>query len=90
MAKKTTTAIPFYAPKLIEFTISEVAEKLGITSQAVRGLIQRGHFPNSYKLPGRTGAYLITRSDLENYLPVREARKQRGIERKKRLQSKTD
>jgi len=58
-----------------ELTTTQVAERLGITPCAVRGLINRGHFPNWSKLPGATSTYLIPLSDLENYLPVREARK---------------
>ena len=58
-----------------DLTAAEVAEQLGITPRAVRGLIERGRFPNWIKLPGKTGAYLIPLSDLENYLPIREARK---------------
>lgn len=67
MAKKTV--------QLIELTTAQVAEQLGITPLAVRGLIKRGHFPNFRKLPAFNGTYLIPLSDLENYLPIREARK---------------
>jgi len=61
-----------------ELTTTQVAERLGITPCAVRGLINRGHFPNWSKLPGATSTYLIPLSDLENYLPVREARKRKS------------
>jgi len=69
MIAKTTTPHPK------DLTTAEVAEMRKITTQAVRGLIQRGHFPNVRKLPGRTGAYLIPCSDLEHYLVLCEARK---------------
>jgi len=59
----------------IELTTAQVAEQLGITPLAVRGLIKRGHFPNWRKLPGKTATYLILCSDLEQYLAEREARK---------------
>jgi excisionase family DNA binding protein len=68
MAKTTT-------PPQTELTTSEVAERLEISSEAVRGLILRGRFPNVRKLPKFNGTYLIPLSDLENYLPIREARK---------------
>jgi len=68
MAKAKTTQQP-------DLTTAEVAEKLGITSLAVQGLIKRGHFPNVRKLPGKTTTYLIPYSDFESYLAVREARR---------------
>jgi excisionase family DNA binding protein len=58
-----------------ELTTAEVAQHLGITRRSVIGLIQRGRFPNARKLPAANATYLIPLSDLENYLPVREARK---------------
>ena len=69
MVKKTTQPT--------ELTTAQVAEQLGITSLAVRGLIKRGRFPNAHKLPAFNATYLIPLSDLENYLPVREARKRK-------------
>ena len=61
-----------------DLTTTEVAEQLGVTPRAVLGLIQRGRFPNAQKLPAVNGTYLIPLSDLENYLPVREARKRKS------------
>lgn len=58
-----------------ELTTAEVAEQLGITPLAVRGLIKRGHFPNFRKLPAANATYLIPYSDFESYLVVREARR---------------
>jgi len=58
----------------IDLTTKQVAEKLGITTLAVRGLIHRGHFPNARKLPSATGTFLIPCPDLEQYLKYREAR----------------
>jgi len=58
-----------------DLTTSEVAERLGITPRAVRGLIQRGHFPNARKLPGASNPHLIPLPDVEDYLVVREARR---------------
>lgn len=63
------------AIKSIDLTTAEVAQQLGITRRAIVGLIQRGRFPNARKLPAVNGTYLIPLSDLENYLPIREARK---------------
>lgn len=60
-----------------DLTTTQVAEKLGITSLAVQGLIKRGHFPNVRKLPGKTTTYLIPYPDFESYLVVREARRKR-------------
>jgi len=57
----------------MDLTTLEIAERLGITSRAVRGLINRGRFPNARQVPGAT--YLIPYSDFENYLEVREGRK---------------
>ena len=68
MAKTTTTQ-----PQ--DLTTAEVAERLGIKPLSVLGLIKRGHFPNTRKLPGKTSTCLITYSDFENYLAVREARR---------------
>jgi DNA-binding transcriptional regulator LsrR (DeoR family) len=67
-----------------EFTTSQVAEKLGIVSRSVRGLIERGRFPNARKLPGSTNTYLIPLSDLEAELARREARKQKRHQSAKR------
>ncbi len=58
-----------------DMTIREVAEKLGITSSAVLGLINRGRFPNAHKLPGgKRMPYLIPDCDYDAYLVYREAR----------------
>jgi excisionase family DNA binding protein len=67
-----TKAVPMQ-PK--ELTTSEIAERLGITPLAIRGLIKRGHFPNFRKLPGASNPYLVPQSDLDTYLVAREARK---------------
>ena len=61
----------------IDLTTAQVAERLGIIRKSVRGLIERGHFPNARKLPGKTTTYLIPLSDVEAFLAVREARKQK-------------
>lgn len=61
-------------PQPIDLTTSQVAEKLGITNLAVRGLINRGRFPNVRKLPPMNGTYLIPYSDFQEYLKYREAR----------------
>jgi len=61
--------------QLQELTTAQIADRLGITPLAVRGLIKRGHFPNVRKLPAANATYLIPYSDFENYLAVREARK---------------
>ncbi len=56
-------------------TTSEVAVELGITPSAALGLANRGRFPNARKLPGRTGTFLVPRSDVDSLKAVREARK---------------
>ncbi len=63
--------------KPIDITTAEVADKLERSTDAVLGLIKRGHFPTARKLPGKTTTYLIPLSDVEAYLAVREARKQK-------------
>jgi excisionase family DNA binding protein len=67
-----------------ELTTSQVAERLGIVSRSVRGLIERGRFPNARQLPGSTNTYLIPLSDLEVELARREARKQKRHQSAKR------
>lgn len=62
-------------PAPIDMTTKEVADKLERSTDAVLGLIHRGHFPNARKLPGKTSTYLIPLSDVESYLEVREARR---------------
>lgn len=66
MAQKTTE------PQ--DMTTAEVADKLGLISRSVVGLIKRGRFPNVRKLPGKTTTYLIPYSDYKAYLVYREAR----------------
>lgn len=49
--------------------VSEVAGVLGISQNAVRDLIKRGHFPGAHKIdPTRKSVYLIPRQDLEKFL----------------------
>jgi len=69
MAKKATQPI--------DITTAEAAGKLGLSTDAVLGLIRRGHFPNARKLPGKTSTYLIPCSDVDQLLAVREARRKR-------------
>lgn len=65
-------------------TTAQVAQELGIIPKSVLGLIERGHFPNSRKLPGgKNSTYLIPYSDFVAYLAVREARKQKRRQAKR-------
>ena len=43
-------------------TVSDVANLLNIDVRTVHRRIARGIFPGAFKLPGRTGTYLIPRS----------------------------
>lgn len=54
-------------------TVKEVAEALHLTPRRVSRMVKEGRFPNSRKLPGTTGAHLITEADLER------EKKRRGI-----------
>ncbi|WP_189594874.1 helix-turn-helix domain-containing protein [Nocardia cerradoensis] len=51
--------------------VVEVAEMLGIGRRAVVDLI-RTHQLTAKKLPGRTGAYVLTPEDVEAYRKVRD------------------
>lgn len=43
----------------------EVANRLGVTVATVSRMVKRGDLPAVQKLPGRTGAYLFDRAEIE-------------------------
>ncbi|MGW0052089.1 helix-turn-helix domain-containing protein [Nocardia nova] len=51
--------------------VVEVAEMLGIGRRAVVDLIRTHQLP-AKKLPGRTGAYVLTPEDVETYRKARD------------------
>jgi len=53
--------------------VAEVAYALHLTKRRVLRMIKEGKFPNSCKLSGKTGAYLITQADLEREKKRRHA-----------------
>lgn len=54
-------------------SVAEAAEEIGEPKRTVQWAIQQGHL-KAHKMPGRTGAYLINRADLNRWLAKREAR----------------
>lgn len=52
-------------PKIEQFTTHEVASQLSVDRSTVRRLVDRGVLTPTMKLPGKTGAYLFDRSDVE-------------------------
>ncbi len=54
-------------------TVAEVVAEEGIPKRTVIAAITRGEL-KAHKLPGRTGAYLIRRSDLSRWLAKRAER----------------
>lgn len=49
-------------------SIEQAAELLHISPRAVRHRITAGTLVPAHKMPGRTGAYLIARSEIERVL----------------------
>lgn len=58
-------------PKLDVLPTSEAARILGLDVRTVHRMIKRGTLP-AHKLPGRTGSYVINRTDVEAILAAAE------------------
>lgn len=52
-------------------SVIEAAEQSGISKRGIQWAILKGRLP-AYKMPGRTGAYLIDPNDLADYISRRE------------------
>jgi excisionase family DNA binding protein len=50
---------------------AEVAELTGWSVNSIHRRVDDGTLPVARKLPGRTGAFLFHRGDVEKYLPPR-------------------
>jgi excisionase family DNA binding protein len=51
-------------------SVAQVAEKTGTPRRTIRYAITSGHL-KAHKLPGTTGAYLITDKDLDRWIAKR-------------------
>ena len=72
LVRELTAAKP--KPERPYYTVSEVAELIGVSGQTVKNWISRG-LMSAYRLGGR---YVIPRTQLDDYRPIAEA--SRGIE----------
>ena len=62
----------------MDLSTEQVAKKLKYSVRTVRYLIERGVFPNAYKIdPNSKSVYRIPAGDIENYVKLR------GLLRKK-------
>ena len=53
--------------------VVEVAERLNVDRSVVRKLVAAGRLTPAMKLPGATGAYLFTESEVERFVAERRA-----------------
>lgn len=60
-------------PKPIPLTTTSAQEKTGIPKRTIIAAINRGDL-KAQKLPGLTGSFLITETDLDRWIAKREAR----------------
>ena len=50
------------------FTVAEAAKELRVSDRTIRNLIDRGRFPNAYRLdPGSRSVYRIPVADVEAF-----------------------
>lgn len=54
-------------------SVTEAAEQTGDPKRTIQAAIARGDLP-AHKMPGQTGAYLITQRDLDKWVAKREAK----------------
>lgn len=50
----------------------EAARHIGVTPRTVARLVKRGDLEAAHRLPGKTGAYLFTREEVEHCRAMRE------------------
>jgi excisionase family DNA binding protein len=60
--------MPSYPPPL---TVGEISAQTGIPARTVRYAILNKHL-KAHKLPGETGAYVVSQRDLDKWLAKRE------------------
>lgn len=51
-----------------ELSVSEVAEKLSVSSQTVRELIRQGHLDARRKTPSPLSHFVVKRASVESYM----------------------
>lgn len=69
--------------KYADLTISQVAVILKRTSRHVLNLVNRGRFPNAYKMdPGSKSIYLIPRSDVDAFIKLQKSSVQKSKDKK--------
>ena len=59
------STLTMHQPKVEHCTTAEAAEILGVDRTTVSRLVKRGDLEPAMKLPGKTGAYLLARADVE-------------------------
>ena len=60
-------------------TVSEAAERAGVTRQGIHDAIEAGKFPGAYQIgDAATAAYLIPLNELEAWMKTRKRRPKNG------------